>query len=160
MFWKHFSNVTKTCFVGVLTKPWPNVSPLKLPEKLNRPCIDGLLLKLEGWKVILMHPLKRIAHGSSFGVVFRDENGKVLATTTKFIPSLYDPKIVEGLAFRWSLQLASKLKFWSFCLETNSLVFFNEWQRGTTNNSCFHNILKVCRLLAALLENTPSTSVI
>jgi len=54
-----------------------------------------------------MHPLGK--GGTGFRVIFKNNNGEVLAAAAKLLPSIFQPHISEAMAFCWAIETAHTL---------------------------------------------------
>ncbi|KAJ1403098.1 Ribonuclease H-like superfamily [Sesbania bispinosa] len=58
--------------------------------------------------------------GASFGVVFRNSQGEVMAAATSSMPNISDSVLAEALAIQWAMKTAQQLLLTRVIFETDN----------------------------------------
>nr|KYP51687.1 Putative ribonuclease H protein At1g65750 family [Cajanus cajan] len=90
----------------------------------------------------------RNQNGKGMGFVACNHEGTILEVATCFVETMYEPKIVEVLCYRWAICLAREFCFIGGTFETDCLQLFNCMKTTFSSySSYFEGIVVDCKLL-------------
>ncbi|XP_057423561.1 uncharacterized protein LOC130717370 [Lotus japonicus] len=138
--WDINRTLAKATSISVREAPRPAATKNTTPPKWKAPP--------RGFYKLNVDAAIRRNLGTGLGAIIRNEKGESMAAATWLIEEIEDPSLVEAAGIKWALRWTKEMGFDRVLVETDSVLFVNQWERSQTGISYFADIVKECKHLS------------
>ena len=150
VFNNYLLNPTKTLNLAATTIPIPEESPGPVIAETRA---SGWLRPHLGWVKVNIDAAFSSTTGAGFGMVIRDNGGKLVVAAAFFAGHQLDSEVSEALCLKWAIQLSRNLQCTNVQFETDCMSILHSWNPSRNASSYFHDTVQESRILSNCFEN-------